>query len=97
MLDYDGGIGDQGPEVVWQKAGIALQMLEEGWRIGVIIGIYDVGSAPGFLNLYWDVAEVHTWLLHPEQLLPYILPSPTPTSSAVLFTTSSWIYSKSCS
>lgn len=39
MLDYDGRIGDKGPEVVWEKPGVALEVGEEGWGIGIIVRI----------------------------------------------------------
>lgn len=40
MLHYDCRVGDEGPEIVGLEARIALEMLEKGFLIGVIIGIY---------------------------------------------------------
>lgn len=39
MLDNDGRVGDQGPEVVGFQARIALEVLEEGGLVSVVIGI----------------------------------------------------------
>lgn len=39
MLDNDGRVGDQRPEVVGFQARIALEVLEEGGLVSVIIGI----------------------------------------------------------
>lgn len=39
MLHDDGRIGDEGPEVIGLKAWVPLQMGEESWWVGVIIGV----------------------------------------------------------
>jgi len=40
VLDDDGGVGDQGPEVVGLEARVALEVLEEGGLVGVVVGVY---------------------------------------------------------
>lgn len=40
MLDYDSGVGYQGPEVVGLEARVALEVLEECRLVGVVVGIY---------------------------------------------------------
>ena len=39
LLDDDGGVCDEGPEVVGLQAGIALEVFEEGGVVGVVIRI----------------------------------------------------------
>jgi hypothetical protein len=39
VLQDDGRVGDEGPEVVGLKARIALEVLEKGGSVGVVVGI----------------------------------------------------------
>ena len=39
LLDNDGSVGDEGPKCVWLEAGIALELLEEGGLVGVVVGV----------------------------------------------------------
>ena len=38
VLQYDGGVGDEGPEVVWFEAGVSLEIFEKGCLVCVIVG-----------------------------------------------------------
>lgn len=42
VLDNHRGVGNQGPEVVRLEAGVALQVIEEGFFVGVVVRIYTV-------------------------------------------------------
>lgn len=39
MLDDDGRIGDQRPEVIWLDTGVALEVLQECRLVGVVVGV----------------------------------------------------------
>jgi hypothetical protein len=39
VLHDDGRVGHQGPEVVGADAGVALEVLEEGGLVGVVVGV----------------------------------------------------------
>lgn len=40
VLHDDGGVGDQGPELVGLKARVELELLEEGRLVGVVVGVW---------------------------------------------------------
>lgn len=39
VLHYDGGVGYQGPEVVGEETGVALEVGEEGGGVGVVVWV----------------------------------------------------------
>ena len=39
LLDDDGGVGDEGPEVVGLEARVALELFEKGGLVSVVVGI----------------------------------------------------------
>jgi hypothetical protein len=45
VLDYDCGVRDKRPEIVWLQSGIALQVFEEGILIGVIVWVFYTSAA----------------------------------------------------
>lgn len=39
MLEYDGGVGNEGPEVVGLETGVALEVLEERHLVSVVVRV----------------------------------------------------------
>lgn len=39
VLDDDGGIGNQRPEIIWLETRVALEVLEEGRLVGVVVWV----------------------------------------------------------
>jgi hypothetical protein len=65
MLYNDRRIGDKWPKVIGSKAGIALEVVKEGFGIGVVVWIYVNGSMSDTVSLGRD-AGVHTgWMFDP--------------------------------
>ena len=72
MLYNDRRVGDEWPKVVGSQARVTLKMVEEGFGIGVVVGIYAEVRVSGPVGLSRKMA-VHTrWMFDPQQLLPFL-------------------------
>jgi hypothetical protein len=61
VLDYDGGVYDEGPEIVGLEARIALEVFEEGVLVSVVIWIY---SASAKNQLSWVLQSSQDCFTH---------------------------------
>lgn len=75
MLDDDGRVCNQRPEIVRLESGVSLEVLEEGLLVCVVIWIcLEVSNAIIAVN---KSMKKLTRLLYPKQLLPSPLPPST--------------------
>jgi hypothetical protein len=66
MLYNDRRICDKRPKVIGSKAWIALEMVKEGFRIGVVVWIYMNRSMSDVVSAQGRYTAVHTgWMFDP--------------------------------